>query len=167
MNKFVLPLVIALGVSLSAQQHDQHAQMNARGEKAMGFDQSATTHHFYLYEDGGEIEVTVKDPKDKTNLEAIRSHLPHIAKMFAAGDFSMPHFIHAQDVPGSAGMKRLRDRIAYTYEDAPNGGRVRITTRFARALSAVHEFLRYQIADHKTGDAMTIREKKAGPAGQR
>ncbi|MGH9173948.1 MAG: hypothetical protein ACRD1H_06305, partial [Vicinamibacterales bacterium] len=40
---------------------DHHAQMTARGEKAMGFDQARTSHHFYLYEDGGAIEVTVKD----------------------------------------------------------------------------------------------------------
>src|SRR5687768_6163099 len=40
---------------------DPHSHMNARGEKAMGFDQAATSHHFFLYEDGGVIEVTVKD----------------------------------------------------------------------------------------------------------
>ena len=145
---FVLLLTAAAG----AQDH--HSQMNARGKKAMGFDQTATTHHFYLYEDGGAIEVTVKDQKDKANLAAIRAHLPHISKMFAAGDFSTPHFVHADNVPGTDGMARLRDRISYTYEDVPNGGRVRITTRHARALAAVHDFLRYQITDHKTGDSL-------------
>jgi hypothetical protein len=122
----------------------------------MGFDQAATIHHFYLHEDGGSIQVTVKDPKDQANLEAIRTHLPHISKMFAAGDFSAPHFIHADNVPGTEGMTRLRDRIAYAYEDIPGGGRVRISTRHVRALSAVHEFLRYQITDHKTGDSLEI-----------
>ena len=160
MTTLLLPLLILLGATVGAQQpHDRHAQMNARGHEAMGFDQNATTHHFYLYEDGGEIEVTVKDPKDKANLEAIRSHLPHIAQRFSAGDFSMPHFIHAQNVPGSDGMQRMRDRIAYAYEEVPNGGRVRITTRFASALSAVHAFLRYQITDHKTGDPLDVRPK--------
>lgn len=168
MTKLLLSLTVTLGAAVSAtsadtvcaqQPHDHHAQMNARGEKAMGFDQQATTHHFYLYDDGGEIEVTVKDPKDKTNLDAIRSHLPHIAKMFSDGDFSTPHFVHAEDVPGTADMKRMRDRIAYAYEDLPNGGRVRITTRFARALSAIHEFLRYQITDHKTGDRPEVTRK--------
>ena len=158
MNTLLLSLLLALS-TVAAQQHDPHAHMNARGEKAMGFDQQATTHRFYLYEDGGEIEVTVKDRNDKANLTAIRSHLPHIAKMFADGDFSTPHFVHAGDVPGSAEMKRLRDRIAYAYDEIPNGGRVRITTRFARALSAVHEFLRYQITDHKTGDSLEITRK--------
>jgi hypothetical protein len=165
MIRVLLAFVTAFTMTTSdaAAQHDQHAQMNARGEKAMGFDQQATTHHFYLYEDGGEIEVTVKDPKDKANLDAIRSHLPHISSMFAAGDFSMPHFVHADDVPGTAAMSRMRDRIAYAYEDVPNGGRVRINTRFARALSAVHEFLRYQIGDHKTGDSTQISEKRDRP----
>lgn len=159
MHKILLPLVLLLGTTAAGQQHDQHAQMNARGEKAMGFDQAATTHHFYLYEDGGVIEVTVKEPKDTANLAAIRTHLPQIAKMLAAGDFSIPHFVHAQDVPGSAEMSRLRDRIAYAYDDMPDGGRVRITTRFARALSAVHAFLKYQITDHQTGDPLSIRPR--------
>jgi hypothetical protein len=158
MNTHLLMLVVVLSTALAAQQHD-HAQINQRGKQAMGFDQDATTHHFYLYDDGGEIEVTVKDPNDTVNLEAIRSHLPHVAAMFAAGDFSMPHFIHAQDVPGSADMQQLRDRIGYAYEDVPNGGRVRITTRFAPARSAIHEFLRFQIADHKTGDSLEIKPK--------
>jgi hypothetical protein len=69
----------------------------------MGFDQAATTHHFYLHEDGRVIQVTVKDPKDTTNLEAIRAHLPPLPRMFAAGDFSMPHFIHEENMPGAGG----------------------------------------------------------------
>jgi hypothetical protein len=62
-------------------------------------------------------------------------------------------------VPGTDGMKRLRDRISYAYEDIANGGRVRISTRHARALAAIHEFLRYQITDHKTGDPLEVRPK--------
>ena len=104
--------------------HDHHGQMTARGEKAMGFDQALTSHHFYLYEDGGAIEVTVKNRSDKKNLAAIRTHLPPIVQLFAKGDFSTPSFIHAQDVPGAEHMQRLRDRIAYAYEDIRDGGRV-------------------------------------------
>jgi hypothetical protein len=135
---------------------DPGHQMTARGAETMGFDQEKTTHHFYLYEDGGAIVVTVKEAKDHANLAAIRSHLPHIAQMFAAGDFSAPHYIHAQDVPGTEGMKRLKDRISYTYEEIRDGGRVLIKTRHARALLAVHDFLKYQITDHKTGDPLEI-----------
>jgi len=33
---------------------------------------------------------------------------------------------------------------------------VRITTRDGEALAAVHEFLRYQIREHHTGDPLTV-----------
>ena len=39
--------------------HDAHAQMNERGEHAMGFSQTAATHHFFLKPDGGVIQVEV------------------------------------------------------------------------------------------------------------
>src|ERR1051325_2108215 len=58
------------------------AEMNARGDRSMGFEQSKTTHHFRTLEDGGAIEVTVKDPADTANLNAIRNHLSQIAKQF-------------------------------------------------------------------------------------
>jgi hypothetical protein len=40
----------------------------------------------------------------------------------------------------------------YRYEDLPQGGAVRIVTTSDRARQAVHEFLRYQIKEHQTGD---------------
>ena len=155
MNQWVIKVLLGLSIAAAAQDH--HGQMTARGAHAMGFDQEKATHHFYLYEDGGVIEVTVKDRKDTANLTAIRSHLPHVMKMFAAGDFSTPHFVHDENVPGTEGMSRMRDRIAYAYNDVPQGGRLRITTRHVRALSSVHEFLRYQITDHKTGDPLQVK----------
>src|SRR6266850_8285972 len=75
------------------------AEMNARGDRSMGFEQSKTTHHFRSLEDGGAIEVTVKDPADPANLTAIRNHLSQIAKQFAAGDFSTPMMTHAEMPP--------------------------------------------------------------------
>jgi hypothetical protein len=155
MNRWVMPVILGLSAAVAAQDH--HGRMTARGAQAMGFDQAKTTHHFHLYEDGGAIEVTVKDRRDTANLAAIRTHLPHIMKMFAAGDFSTPHFVHDQNVPGAEGMARMRDRIGYAYEELKDGARLRITTRHARALSSVHAFLRYQIADHKTGDPLEVK----------
>jgi hypothetical protein len=157
-NIGVLMLAIAAVVSLHGQDH--HGQATARGEKAMGFDLAKTAHHFYLYEDGGAIQVTVLDRKDKVNLHAVQSHLAHISQMFAAGDFSTPHFVHAQNVPGVEAMTRLKDRITYVYDDLADGGRVRISTRHARALLAIHQFLRFQIEDHKTGDTPHVTRVK-------
>ena len=156
-------LIVAISLSAtalaSAQSQDHHAQMNARGAHAMGFDQTRTTHHFYLYEDGGAIEVTVNDVKDLENLTAIRTHLPHLVTMFGSGDFSMPGFIHDRPVPGSDVMTQNKDSIAYVYEEIPGGGRVRVTTRASSALKGVHDFMRFQITDHKTGDSREVTRK--------
>ena len=139
---------------------DPHAQMHARGNHAMGFDQNKTTHHFLLFEDGGAIEVRVNDAADKTNRDAIRSHLPHITKMFGSGDFSTPVLVHDTNVPGAKELAALKDRLTYTYVETSAGGRVDIVTTDREALDAVHRFLRYQITDHKTGDSVQIGKRR-------
>jgi hypothetical protein len=143
-----------------SQNHDQHhADVNRRGEQVMGFDQEKTTHHFHLYSDGGAIDVAVNDLADKANLEAIRAHLPHIGMMFSQGNFEAPMLVHDTNVPGTAEMAKLKDRITYKYAETPKGGRVNITTSDAEALKAVHAFLKFQIADHKTGDSLEVRKR--------
>jgi hypothetical protein len=128
--------------------------VNQRGDKGMGFKQSQTVHHFVLLSDGGSIEVSASDPADAKSRDQIQQHLQHITKAFAAGDFRLPMFIHAQTPPGVATMKRLKSQISYSYEPTAAGGRVTISTKEAKALTAIHAFLRFQIADHQTGDAV-------------
>src|SRR5215471_13676284 len=135
--------------------HGQHmAEMTQRGDKAMGFDHMKTTHHFRLLRDGGAIEVTANDSGDVTSRDQIRRHLAEIAKMFKAGDFEKPLAVHGQVPPGANEMGRLRNSISYTFEEIERGGRVRIQTRMAEALAAVHAFLKFQIAEHQTGDSL-------------
>ena len=102
------------------------------------------------------LEVTANDSKDAANTQAIRSHLKQIVTMFANGDFSTPMFIHSQTPPGVPVMKQKRATISYTFEELPAGGRIRIQTADPEALKAVHEFLRFQIEDHHTGDSQDI-----------
>jgi len=136
------------------------AGMNQRGAMAMGFDQEKTTHHFYLYEDGGAIDVSVNDAADTTNRDAIRSHLPHIAMLFGQGNFDAPMMVHdSKHVPGTAELTRLKDKVKYTYVELPKGGRVDIVTTDPAALKAVHEFMKFQITDHKTGDSLIVRKR--------
>ena len=139
---------------------DPHAQMNQRGAHVMGFDQDKTAHHFLLFEDGGAVEVSVKDPADTKNRDAIRAHLPHIAMMFGEGNFEAPMTVHdTKDVPGAATLATLKDRVTYRFVETPVGGRVDIVTKDATALKALHEFLRFQIKDHKTGDSGEVRKR--------
>jgi len=85
-------------------------------------------------------------------MQAIRSHLNHIVTMFSNGDFSIPMFVHSQTPPGVTEMKDRRAEISFTLEELAAGGRVRITTKNADALNAIHDFLNFQIEDHQTGD---------------
>lgn len=139
----------------AASQHS-HDGVNARGEKGMGFSQTATQHHFFLTTNGGVIQVEVKDASDQTNLDAIRMHLKHISQAFASGDFDVPMFVHDTTPPGVPEMKQLRDDIHYSYADTANGGRVVMDSANQAAVDAIHQFLRFQIREHETGDSMDI-----------
>jgi hypothetical protein len=127
-----------------------------RGDHVMGFSHEKTTHHFLLYTNGGEINVSANDPSDKGNIDQIRMHLGHIAKMFAAGNFKAPMLIHDTNPPGVPAMTRLKDVIQYDYSETVRGARVRLTTQNSQAIDAIHAFLLFQIIDHQTGDKPSI-----------
>ena len=137
--------------------HSSPDQMNARGEHAMGFSQTATTHHFLLLDTGGAIQVEANSPTDKASIDEIRMHLTHITKMFADGNFDIPMVVHDTVPPGVPEMKRLQSHIRYAFEETPNGGRVVISSADGKALAAIHRFLQFQIEEHRTGDTTAVR----------
>lgn len=53
--------------------------------------------------------------------------------------------IHDQIPAGVPTLMRLKAVVSYEFEKTDRGGRVRIITTNPEALSAVHEFLRFQI----------------------
>lgn len=155
-------IVLALAVDpATCPMHAQHMQsqksdVEMRGDHVMGFSHEKTTHNFRLFADGGAIEVRANDADDAQNVALIREHLQTIAKEFARGDFARPREIHDRVPDGVPVMKELGNAVTYRYEELERGGRVRVTTRDARGIEAVHAFLRFQIADHHTGDSGKI-----------
>jgi hypothetical protein len=131
--------------------------MRRRGALVMGFDQDVTTHHFVLVADGGAIEVEVNDSQDVANRDAIRDHLREIAAQFRQGVFDKPFATHGEVPPGVPVLQRLHGSVTYQYEPTSRGARVRIETSNREALAAIHDFLRYQITEHHTGDPTSIR----------
>jgi hypothetical protein len=163
-------LAVAAAGSLVAQAAQEpmscsahHAGVNERGDAVMGFDHSKTTHHFTLTSDGGVIAVSADDAKDNESRDAIRGHLAHIAKMFAAGDFEAPMLIHDRVPPGVPVMKAEKKGIGYAYRQTPAGAEIVISTKSARALDAIHVFLRFQREDHLTGDPAGIQKQAPSP----
>jgi hypothetical protein len=138
----------------SRTEHSRHAGMEHRGNQGMGFDQQKTRHHFLLRKNGGVIQVTARSAGDKASVEEIRMHLQHIRRAFQSGEFNIPMFVHDQAPPGVAVMTRLKDRIRYQYEALENGGRVLIHSNDPEAVAALHEFLKFQITEHRTGDPL-------------
>jgi hypothetical protein len=133
-------------------QHEHQCDMISRGNSAMGFDAEKTTHHFLQNPSGGTIEVTANDPADTASREAVQQHLRHIAQRFKQGDFDIPMFVHDQVPPGVPVMKRLKTEISYEYVATDRGGHIDISTKNPEALPAIHDFLRFQIQEHHTGD---------------
>jgi len=148
--------------SSSASHSDHHAGVDSRGDHVMGFDHEKTTHHFRLARDGGSIEVTANSAEDAESRDAIRSHLPHIARMFAEGNFEAPMLVHGRVPPGVPVLQSRKGQITWKYEELPAGGRVVATTSDREALAALHEFLRFQISDHRTGDPETVSDPAEG-----
>jgi hypothetical protein len=143
------------------QQHtagmDSHqAIVQTHGDEAMGFSHTETTHHFRLATDGGSIQVTANDARDKNDIEAIRSHLSQIALAFGKGDFSTPTFVHDGIPAGVTTMQLLKDKIRYEYAEIDGGGRVRIQSTDDVAIAAIQDFLRFQITEHQTGDPLAL-----------
>jgi hypothetical protein len=95
--------------------------------------------------------VLERDVDDTAGVRTIREHLRGIARAFAAGDFSASATVHARPVPGTEVMLRRRRAIRYEFRELPRGGEVRITTRDAVAIRAVHEFLAFQRGEHRAG----------------
>jgi hypothetical protein len=136
--------------------HQSDSDLDHRGEQGMGFSQTATTHHFLLTPDGGVIQVEVNDASDAGQLADVRMHLHHIAAAFQQGDFDIPMFVHDTIPPGEPEMKTLRGQIHYTVEETETGGRVVISSTNKDAVEAVHQFLIFQIQEHKTGDPLQV-----------
>jgi hypothetical protein len=164
--KPVLALAVAVvlgpAAAVSAQDHsscpmmskaaEHRAAVDHRHDAATGVSHEASVHHFLLRPDGGTIRLEAKPDAPPEDRDQIRAHLRHVARSFAAGNFELPMLIHAQVPPGVPAMKKKTAAIQYAFSETDNGGEVRITTRDAAALAAVHDFLRFQIDDHGTGD---------------
>ncbi|HKU61681.1 MAG TPA: hypothetical protein VJQ44_10725 [Gemmatimonadales bacterium] len=151
-----------LGPAPAAAQHGHEhrradsdtafASMQARGKSAMGVDQYTSAHQFQDLADGGRIELQ-RDSTDSAGVAEIRAHLQSIATAFGSGNFDVPGFVHAGEVPGTAIMRQRRNDITYRFHPLPGGGEVRIGSTDTTAVRAVHEFLAFQRREHRVEHA--------------
>jgi hypothetical protein len=164
---WLIMAVLGLGLTTASLLHAQKQEkqdhqmtqkqmdeMNMRGDKHMGFDHLKTTHHFLLANDGGVIQVEANDAKDTESRDQIRGHLRHITMMFTDGNFEIPLLVHDKTPPGSEVMRKLKAEISYKYDVTDRGALIQISSANPEAVQAIHEFLKFQIKEHKTGDPL-------------
>jgi hypothetical protein len=150
----------AQGDHVHADGSAEHGKDVDARHDTFGMAHAASTHSFRLFADGGAIELRANDAGDEATIAVIRTHLQQVAQQFVSADFSTPAFVHGYRPDGVAAMTRLRADIAYHYESLPAGGRIRITTKSPEALAAVHDFLRFQVTEHRTANSGKVEEDK-------
>jgi hypothetical protein len=126
------------------------AGVQARGRVAMEVDQYTSTHVFEPLPDGGRIELQ-RDVADSAGRARILAHMGRIAAAFSVGDFRLPGFVHAREVPGTRAMSAERGKIGYSVESLPRGAALRLRSTDSAAVEAIHEFLAFQRTDHRAG----------------
>jgi TusA-related sulfurtransferase len=141
---------------MAAAGEHHHDDVDHRGDAVMGFSHEKTKHTFRLLDDGGAIEVRANEAADAESIAAIRTHLQEIAKDFATGSYADPEAIHGRVPDGAATMKSLGAAVTFKYEELERGGRVHITTRDAAGIQAIHDFMKFQIDEHHTGDPLEV-----------
>jgi hypothetical protein len=139
-------VAIAL-IACTGRPNGDFAEMQGRGQVAMGVDQYMATHQFEALPNGGRIELQ-RNEYDPRDVAAIRSHLQDVMAKMRRGDFSTSTFVHAQPPAGTRVMAARRDFIQYSYADLPKGGEIRITTTDPAALEAIHAFIAFQQNEH-------------------
>jgi hypothetical protein len=142
-------------------QHAEHMKASHNAEVDARHDSLVmsheTTHHsFRLFADGGAIELRANDANDQATIDSIRKHLRGIASQFAKADFKTPAFVHGAPPDGVARMERLHRSIDYRYENVAAGARIRMTTSSPEALAAVHEFMKFQVVEHRTANSGSV-----------
>ena len=132
----------------STRQDTAFVALQSRGHDAMGVDQYTSAHRFEPLPDGGRIELQ-RDSADRAGIETIRAHMRDIADRFSRGDFTIPGFVHAREVPGTPVMGERKAQITYEVRELPRGAEVRIRATDPAAIGAIHEFLAFQRSDHR------------------
>lgn len=145
-----LTVVAAALIACTSAGEQDFEDLQTRGQVAMGVNQYTSTHKFDALPNGGRIELQ-RDENDPRDVATIRAHLREVMSAFERGDFTVPGFVHAQDVPGTRVMAARRTVIQYAYSDLPQGGQIRLTTTDPAALRAIHEFMAFQRKDHRAG----------------
>ncbi len=159
---FVVALVVTAGAIAQTEMasvQTPRAETLSRNSQLLGFDLTKTNQHFYLYKNGGAIDISAKNIDDVGSIAAVRRYLEKQEKLFAKGDLELQKQVYSMQVPQSLlTMRKLKDEISFSYTPTDEGGALRMFTINKDARQAIHDYLKSQIVDNQTGDPTTVQE---------
>jgi hypothetical protein len=132
------------------------AQKSDKDAKPLPFDEGKATQHFYLLKNGGAVEVSAKDPEDKTTISAIQKHLELQAKNYEKGNIDAPTTEKGKLPESVNTMKKLRKEITFEVMQLDAGAALRMFSVNTQARQAIQDFLKLQIEEHHTGDPTEV-----------
>ena len=127
------------------------------------YDRHRVVHHFYLYTDGGLMTLAVSDPSDAETRKAVRACVQRVSQLMVMGDLAKLREQFGENVPGLDRIVEARARkatITVRSSTPDEGSQIILTTADPIALQALHDFLRFQIADLNTGDSPEVRDRR-------
>lgn len=130
-------------------------ELKTRFSKALGTDVDKVAQHYYLVKNGGVIELSAKDPNDTATVKAIQKYLDMQKDLFEKGKNESETEVHGKMPDGAPAMKKLRNDITFYSSKTDEGGVLRMFTVSDQAKQAVYEYIKWEIGEHQTGDALT------------
>lgn len=127
----------------------------SRVSKASGFDSERVNRHFYVLKNGGAVEITAKDSGDEATIKAIQTYLKKESDLWTKGNFETVTAVYGRPAEGTVQLKKLRDDVTFAVVPEENGAVIRMLTVNPTAKAAIHDYLRFQIDQLKTGDPTT------------
>jgi hypothetical protein len=126
-----------------------------RATRVSGVDSERVNRHFYVLKNGGAVEITAKDANDDATIKAIQTYLKKESDLWMKGNFDNIAAVYGRAPEATTQLKKLRDNVTYAVVPEENGAVVRMLTINPMAKSAIHDYLRFQIDQLKTGDPTT------------
>lgn len=154
---FVIIALLVL-VSLAPAQTasaDPAQDVNARFSRSLGVSLDKIVLHYYLVKNGGVVELTAKDPGDTATVTAIQKYLQTQKELWEKGKDPVTE-IHGKAPDSAAVMRKLRNDITFYMAKTDEGAVLRMFSINDQARGAIQDYLKFEIAEHKTGDSPTI-----------
>lgn len=148
-------LLSLLSIGLAAQEPPKpyvDPELLSRATRVSGFESDRVNRHFYVLKNGGAVEITAKDANDESTIKAIQSYLKKESDMWTKGNFDTVAAVYGKAPESTVQLKKLRDNVTYAVVPEENGAVVRMLTVNPMAKTAIHDYLKFQIEQLKTGD---------------